>query len=60
MKKLFSIALVIGFLSNAQAHGSPLICGNIFGPLAKHQLIEKPPFEQWLIWEQEANFADFR
>ncbi len=60
MKQLFSSVLLITTLLGAQASASPLICGNIFGTSSSTRLIEKPPFEQWLIWEQEANFAEFR
>ncbi len=60
MKQFFTTALVIGMLFGTQGQASPLICGNIFGSTSSHQIIEKPPFEQWLIWEQEANFAEFR
>ncbi len=60
MKQIISSALLIATLLGAQANAGPLFCGNIFGNSSNARLIEKPPFEQWLLWEQEANFADFR
>ena len=52
-------AFVLGLLIAFQAPANTLICGSIFNN-STSIVIEKPPFEQWLIWEQEANFEIFR
>ncbi len=54
------LTLILAAAIHPVAHAKPLACSRLHSVVSVASIIEKPPFEQWLIWEQEANFAQFR
>lgn len=57
---LLSTLLMLGSITGTVASASAPACRQVFAQNNISNIVEKPPFEQWLIWEQEANFSIFR
>ncbi|MBC7370546.1 MAG: hypothetical protein H7326_03215 [Bdellovibrionaceae bacterium] len=59
-KPMISLVLLAATLSLTNVAMAAPGCGQLFGKYKIGNIVESEPFEQWLIWEQEANFSVFR
>jgi hypothetical protein len=53
-------ATLTGVVAVAPALAQSVACKNVHIRPSLSHILEKDPFEQWLLWEQEANFSPFR